>query len=397
MPDWRKRRFVRHSIKEDEAKLPFPRDIVGTYSCHGVEPLYDSDYEDEDYVDKQNTDDSSEDEVEGAAKPTPGDTTVAKINQDRGGVAFPYGNCPRTALFTAYDGHGDGGEYVAQYALHEVQRRLEHHPSFDKDIEKAMRETFVQVDEDLSTVPEIEPLYAGATACVVLLREETLTVANAGDSRAVLSKKRTGGGKNVRQSLDLSVDQNPDSPGEQERIEGAGGFVSPPPEPGLSARVWLDPEYTQIGLAMARSIGDHAVKPVGVIADPVVTSHKLSDDDELLIIATDGVWEFITSEDAVDLVGRHLDAGEGASRACQCLIEEAAAKWHEHEGDYRDDITAVVVTFKEIWSNSHSLRRLSDFSTYSASTNNSLPGSPRPRLSISSMGKSPGGGGTNQP
>lgn len=44
------------------------------------------------------------------------------------------------------------------------------------------------------------------------------------------------------------------------RITKAGGFVSPPPEPGLSARVWLDAEFTQVGLAMARSIGDHAVK-----------------------------------------------------------------------------------------------------------------------------------------
>mmetsp|Transcript_7448 Transcript_7448/g.20721 ORF Transcript_7448/g.20721 Transcript_7448/m.20721 type:complete len:169 (+) Transcript_7448:1318-1824(+) len=161
--------------------------------------------------------------------------------------------------------------------------------------------------------------------------------------------------------MDLSVDQNPDSPGEQERIEGGGGFVSPPPEPGLSARVWLDPEYTQIGLAMGRSIGDHAVKPVGVIAEPEITTHELTDEDEFMIIATDGVWEFITSEEAVEIVARHLDAGEGASRACQCLIEEAAGKWHDIEGEYRDDITALVVTFADIWKDSpkHRLSGLS--------------------------------------
>lgn len=64
-------------------------------------------------------------------------------------------------------------------------------------------------------------------------------------------------------AVNLSEDQNPNKPDEQARIEGAGGFVSPPPEPGLSARVWLDADFTQIGLAMARSIGDHAVSPVG--------------------------------------------------------------------------------------------------------------------------------------
>lgn len=59
------------------------------------------------------------------------------------------------------------------------------------------------------------------------------------------------------------------------RIEAAGGFVSPPPEPGLSSRVWLDAEMTQIGLAMARSIGDHAVKSIGVVAEPEVTKHTI--------------------------------------------------------------------------------------------------------------------------
>jgi len=383
LPAWRQRRFIRHSIKEDESLLPFPRHVVGTYSCHGVEPLYDSDYEHDEEDDEQQQqqqqeeeaacppgktraqrDEESDDDVKGAAK-TAGDNTVAKINQDRGGVAFPYGNCPRTALFAAYDGHGDGGEHVAQYALHEVQRRLEIHPKFASDVAQAFRDTFVEVDQDLATIPEIEPLYAGATAIVVLLREKTLTIANAGDSRAVLARRRSSGDKSLRLTTDLSVDQNPDSPGEQERIEAAGGFISPPPEPGLSARVWLDPEYTQIGLAMGRSIGDHAVKPVGVIAEPEVTSHELSDEDEFMIIATDGVWEFVTSEEAVEIVARHLDAGEGASRACQCLIEEAAGKWHDIEGEYRDDITALVVTFAGIWKDSpkHRLSGVSNASS----------------------------------
>ena len=95
----------------------------------------------------------------------------------------------------------------------------------------------------------------------------------------------------------LAEDQNPNNPTEQARIEASGGFVSPPPEPGLSARVWLDADFTQIGLAMARSIGDHAVSTVGVIAEPVVTDYELSTSDKFLIAASDGVWEFIDSEE----------------------------------------------------------------------------------------------------
>ncbi len=76
-------------------------------------------------------------------------------------------------------------------------------------------------------------------------------------------------------AIPLSTDQNPDSPGEMERILSSGGYVTPPPEPGLSSHVWLNRGHTQIGLAMSRSIGDHAVKDVGVIAKPVVTTRVI--------------------------------------------------------------------------------------------------------------------------
>lgn len=214
----------------------------------------------------------------------------------------------------------------------------------------------------------MKPMYSGTTACVVLLRDDKLYISNCGDSRAVLARRRRAsapeeateegeeGGSLA--AVSLSIDQNPDSPGEKERILAAGGYVSPPPEPGLSSRVWLDANHTQIGLAMARSIGDHAVKGVGVIAEPVVTTHDVSEGDEFVVIATDGVWEFISSEGAVEIVSRHLYArgGDdegfaigGASAACEALIKAASQKWHEHEGDYRDDITAIVIRLKDLW------------------------------------------------
>lgn len=193
-----------------------------------------------------------------------------------------------------------------------------------------------------------------------------------GDSRAVICQRNTSSsvaeakinngtdeGRNASSSScftshiakDLTVDQNPDSPGEKERIEACGGFVSPPPEEGLSARVWLDKDCTQVGLAMSRSIGDHAVKRVGVISEPVVTMHDIDPNvDDYLIVASDGVWEFVESQTAVEIVSKCFENGEGASKACKLLIEVAAAKWHEYEGDYRDDITALVIHLNGLWS-----------------------------------------------
>lgn len=237
-----------------------------------------------------------------------------------------------------------------------MQRLLEKHPDFKVDIEKAFKETFLKVDASLGEECLIEPLYAGTTACVALLRGKKLILSNAGDSRAVLARRRRGMGENAGndndgpnfwKALELTQDQNPDLPEEQARIESMGGFVSPPPEPGLSARVWLDSDCTQIGLAMARSLGDHAVKRCGVIAEPVVSYHDVQDDDEFLILATDGVWEFVSSSEAVEIVANSLH--KGATKACRALIEAAAARWHDEEGDYRDDITALVIRLQYLW------------------------------------------------
>lgn len=235
---------------------------------------------------------------------------------------------------------------MSQYALHEVQRLLEKHEDFNKNIEKAFKETFVKVDSSLKDEALIEPLYAGTTACVALLRENQLILSNVGDSRAVLARKKG----DSWEAINLTQDQNPDLPEERERIEEMGGFVSPPPEPGLSARVWLDEMCTQIGLAMARSIGDHAVKPIGVIAEPVVTFHDLKPEDDFVILATDGVWEFLSSADAVKIVSENLN--NGSTKACRSLIEAAAARWHDEEGEYRDDITAIIIRLQYLWDGS---------------------------------------------
>ena len=298
--------------------LPFREGQVGTYSCHGIEPSY---------LDTR--------------------PFIAKINQDRGVCVYPFAGHERMALFCVFDGHGEQGDKVSEFCMYELPRTLEAHPSLlegEGDVTKAFKETFVGVDEKLTRKAGVDAFYSGTTAVVCLVKEGRLWVANAGDSRCTLATvDPKGSGRLLAQ--DLSVDQNPDAPVEMARIVGRGGYVSPPPEPGLSARVWLDPEFTQVGLAMARSIGDHAVKGVGVIAEPEVMMHELREGgkDRFLLLASDGVWEFISSQEAVDIVWGELQKGVGVSGACQVLIEQAAARWRDVEGDYRDDITALLI------------------------------------------------------
>jgi protein phosphatase 2C family protein 2/3 len=95
----------------------------------------------------------------------------------------------------------------------------------------------------------------------------------------------------------------------------------------------------------ASVIGDHAVKSVGVIPEPEVKIFELEGADQFMIMASDGVWEFISSQEAVDIVSTSLANGCGIPEACQELIETAAARWQEEEGDYRDDVSSLRFLF----------------------------------------------------
>lgn len=271
----------------------------------------------------------------------PGIDGRAKINQDRGSVVYPFAGNPQQALFAVFDGHGERGEKVSEFAMQTLQDTLAKHPGLEGDEAAAFDAAFTTADKQLASLQKMDPDYSGTTAVAALMRKNRVWVANVGDSRCVLASKGVDGKIKTK---NLSQDQNPDSPGEQERILQNGGFVRPPPEPDLSARVYLDAQLTQVGLAMSRSIGDHAVKNIGVIANPEVKVYDINGDDQFMILATDGIWEFISSQEAANIVWGVLENGGGASKATQVLIEVAAMRWYEAEGSYRDDITCIVIS-----------------------------------------------------
>ena len=73
-----------------------------------------------------------------------------------------------------------------------------------------------------------------------------------------------------------------------------------------------------------------------------MTSEAITPMDRCLILASDGVWQFLSSQEAMDVVYTHRD--KGATAACRELIAVATELWHvSTDGEYRDDITAIVV------------------------------------------------------
>jgi serine/threonine protein phosphatase PrpC len=97
----------------------------------------------------------------------------------------------------------------------------------------------------------------------------------------------------------LSEDHKPDLPQEQKRVEAMNGRVEPiigPQGQYLGpARVWKVDEDTP-GLAMSRSVGDGLAHSVGVSWEPEVKQLTMQQEDKFIVIASDGVWEFLSNE-----------------------------------------------------------------------------------------------------
>lgn len=105
-------------------------------------------------------------------------------------------------------------------------------------------------------------------------------------------------------------------------------------------RVWHLNENIP-GLAMSRSFGDGAAVEVGVIADPEILEMNLTESDKFIVIASDGVWEFLTNDEVVSIIMPHY-LNNSAEKAAEALIREALQRWKEEE-NVIDDITCIII------------------------------------------------------
>jgi len=142
----------------------------------------------------------------------------------------------------------------------------------------------------------------------------------------------------------LSSDQKPEREDEKKRIIECKGRVEackgPRGEDIGPPRVWLSHQDVP-GLAMTRSFGDLVAASVGVIAKPEIWERDITADDKFLILASDGVWEFISNQEAVDIAVAAMSVG-GPDAAVKALVEESTKRWHQEE-EVVDDITCLIV------------------------------------------------------
>jgi serine/threonine protein phosphatase PrpC len=203
-----------------------------------------------------------------------------------------------------FDGHGGPAVslYLRQNLYANLQAALPMRNKTDitvHDYQQALRDGLDKVDREVQRISHWS--YQGSTAVAAWIHrlqednQSTLIVANVGDSRAILSRNST--------AIALTHDHKPDSIKERERIEAQGGEViwcgvvddsgMPVEESGV---------YRVNGnLALSRAIGDRSERPA-VTAEPEFTIVSLDEEAQFVVLATDGLWDVMTSQEVVQYI-----------------------------------------------------------------------------------------------
>jgi Serine/threonine protein phosphatase len=130
---------------------------------------------------------------------------------------------------------------------------------------------------------------------------------------------------------------------ESSRISNFGGIVSEAINKNhktAGIRVWVSSD-NKSSIAMTRSIGDKIMKKVGVSDQADIFHRRLEKHDKFLIIASDGIWDVLTSSEAVSIVSSVLSLNK-SEVACKTLVEQATKRWKKI-GNCVDDISVVIV------------------------------------------------------
>lgn len=276
-----------------------------------------------------------------------------KENQDTFCIRTQVQGNPNIHFFGVYDGHGQCGSQCSNFVRDRLIETLSNDPALSEDPVKAYNSAFLATNYQLHN-SEIDDSMSGTTAITVLVVGDTLYVANVGDSRAVLAVKDG----NCIVAQDLSSDQTPFRRDEYERVKLCGARVlSVDQVEGLKdpdvqtwgdeesqgsdpPRLWV-PNGMYPGTAFTRSLGDSLAETIGVIATPEVSVVPLTPNHLFFIVASDGIFEFLSSQTVVNMAASYTDPGE----ACAAIAGEAYKLWLDHE-NRTDDITIIIVQIK---------------------------------------------------
>ncbi|KAH8048547.1 protein serine/threonine phosphatase [Aureococcus anophagefferens] len=274
-----------------------------------------------------------------------------KANQDSFVIAHNVGHKSHH-FFGVFDGHGPTGDACSLFACENIKKIVvEKVKGQSANVPAALTDAYEKANRRLKKSPHDDSL-SGTTAICVFSSGRKLYAATPA-TRAMLGTSLG--------AVALSHDQTPFSKVERDRIKKCGGRIMSADQvdgivpyhenwdcklgeelddDGDPPRVWnQDLEYP--GTAFTRSIGDSLAETLGVIATPEIREHEITADDHVLIIASDGVFEFITNTDCVRIALLYSDPLDSCKALVGEALREAYKRWMKRE-ERTDDITCIV-------------------------------------------------------
>ena len=302
-----------------------------------------------------------------------------KRQEDAHIAAVSQGDKKNIDVFGVFDGHG--GKEISQFVSNHFTEELIKNKNLETDLSQALKETFIKMDEIMTTPESIEEIkkYArlskeadekqkknepansqmafisqligpkdpesndiymrtGCTACVMSIDEtnKKLYFANAGDSRVVMCKNGV--------AYPQSEDHKPEMESEKNRIYKADGWISEGRVKGNLnlTRGFGDLEYKQ----------NKNLKPEEqmITANPDIKVVDYNKDIEFIIIGCDGIWDCLKNQEACDVVTKRLreDPNIKISKIIEDMMDSIVAKdLYNESGVGCDNMTCIVVVFKK--------------------------------------------------
>lgn len=231
----------------------------------------------------------------------------------------------KQAFFGVFDGHS--GRKAAAFAAENIGQNildamLRMEVETEDILEQAVRAGYLTTDAEFLK----QEIGSGTASVTALIIDGNLVISNAGDCRAVISRDGA--------SEALTCDHRAGREDERQRIEKMGGIVD------LRHGVWR----VQGSLAVTSAIGDSHMKE-WITAEPDTRKIEITSDCEFLILASDGLWDKVSNQEAVDIARPFCvqnqpnlkPLGGGPKAACKKLVELAASRKSQ------DDVSVMIV------------------------------------------------------
>ncbi|GAM26185.1 hypothetical protein SAMD00019534_093600 [Acytostelium subglobosum LB1] len=250
-------------------------------------------------------------------------TPNASMMEDVSFAVFPFNGSSEMALFGVCDGHAgrEAADLACKLFPIEIAKIINSQPNHCEGCD--VSDLFVQAFAEVDRLMKEECQYVGCTATVAFVWTYNggryLQVANVGDSSAFICRSGS--------AVEMTFDHKASHPLEKKRMIEAG--------------IPVTDQQTRInGVAVSRSLGNHFIKDqkIGMIGEPHLSKPILLHDfDTFLVMASDGLWDVVSGDRAIE-IGHEIISSRGAQSIASTLLQTGL-----QFTDCKDNVTVIVV------------------------------------------------------